>query len=523
MFKKLKVAAYCRVSTDDEEQLNSYETQVNYYTGYIKSKPDEWEFAGIYADEGITGTSARKRKDFLRMIQDAMDGKINIIIVKSVSRYARNTVDSLSNVRMLRDKGIKIFFEKENIDSLDPKCDMILSIYSSLAEEESRSISTNIRWSVQKRFEKGKVIMTFNNLMGYADGPEGSVVIVEKEAEIIREIYTRFLLGTSYTGIIEWLEGNKILTPKKKEKWTKSTIRSILGNEKYIGDAILQKTYKRDFLCERRVKNTGQAEQKYVENNHPAIIERNIWNAVQAEIERRNSLRSVRKTGKGRYTGQFAFSGKIECGNCGAKFRRHNHIYKGRRTHYWSCISHLDLGMERCIQRPLKESYLENLFVLALNDMLSDKADILKQLETVICESMRENSGEGGAFDRLKEIEIEASRLQDKMSELNKRRTLRDILLDEYNVQTKEIIQRLDGLFAERDSLTEKTRFIELNEAQFETVTKFLSEENQILRFDKDVFIRLVEKVIVYEKGNIVFGLKNGLELRSGNGCEEEF
>ena len=327
---KLKVAAYARVSTDEAEQLNSYKTQCDYYTSYIQGKL-EWEFVGLYADEGITGTSAKRRKEFQRLIRDAMDGKIDLILVKSVSRFARNTVDSLQTVRKLRDKGVKIYFEKENIDSLDAKCDMILSIYSSLAEEESRSISTNIRWAHQKKVERGEVVLNFNNIYGYQQDENKNVTIKIQEAEVVREIYHKYLIGYSIRRIIRELKENEIKSPLGSSKWSSSTIKGILESEKYIGDVILQKTYKRDFLTQRRVRNTGQAPQKYVENNHPAIIDKGTWKAVRAELKRRNELRSVERTGKGRYNGQYAFSGKIVCGLRGGGFRRHNYINDNKK------------------------------------------------------------------------------------------------------------------------------------------------------------------------------------------------
>jgi len=285
--KRIRVAAYCRVSTKSDDQQNSYEVQVNYYTQYINSKP-EWEFVDIYADPGLSGVFSKNRKRFNDLIRDALDDKIDLIIVKSVSRFARNTIDSISKIRALREKGVRVYFEKENIDSLDSKCDMILSIHASLAEDESRSISTNIRWSVMKRFEKGEVIMNFNNFYGYTLDANKKPVIVEKEAEVVRNLYFGYLIGRSYSDLIRDLQERGVPSPKGKVKWQKSTVQSILKNEKYMGDAIIQKTYKRDFLAPRRVKNTGQAPQKYVENNHPAIVDKTTWHAVQAETERRN-------------------------------------------------------------------------------------------------------------------------------------------------------------------------------------------------------------------------------------------
>jgi site-specific DNA recombinase len=510
--KKLRVAAYCRVSTDSEEQLNSYSTQVTYYTNYIKSKP-EWEFVGIYADEGITGTSAKKRKEFMRMINDAMNGKIDLIIVKSVSRYARNTVDSLSNVRMLREKGVKIFFEKENIDSLDPKCDMILSIYSSLAEEESRSISTNIRWSVQKRFEKGKVIMCFNCLYGYGQDKDGNVYIKEDEAEVVRDIYFGFLIGKSYQNIVEELKNRNIPSPKGNNTWSKSTIKSMLQNEKYMGDAILQKTYKRDFLTQRRVKNTGQAPQRYVENNHPAIIDKGTWKAVRAELKRRNELRSVERTGKGRYNGQYAFSGKIVCGLCGGGFRRHNYINDNKKEYVWTCKQHVKSN-KLCHQLPIKEEYLERIFVKTANKLISKREEILSAVKSSVKEAIVELDYKQDD-DNLIKIDKEIELLQNEIYNLSVKRRSKVIDADTYNSESQKAMSRIDELFAQRDKLVELNTAASLAKVKGEIVGRFLNEQTKLEKFDRDVFEKLVEKVIIKGKDNIMFEFKDGTSLKA--------
>lgn len=243
---KRKVAAYARVSTDNEEQLSSYAAQVDYYTRYIKSKT-EWDFVDIYTDEGITATNTKKRDGFKRMVKDALDGKIDLIVTKSVSRFARNTVDTLTTVRKLKEKGIEVYFEKENIYTLDSKGELLITIMSSLAQEESRSISENTTWGQRKRFADGKVSLPYKKFLGYERGEDGIPQIVEKEAKIVRLIYRLFLEGRTTTGIATHLTRLKVPTPAGKEKWTTSTIKSILTNEKYKGDALLQKSYTVDF------------------------------------------------------------------------------------------------------------------------------------------------------------------------------------------------------------------------------------------------------------------------------------
>lgn len=507
---KLKVAAYARVSTDEAEQLNSYKTQCDYYTEYIQGKK-EWEFVGLYADEGITGTSAKRRKEFQRLIRDAMDGKIDLILVKSVSRFARNTVDSLQTVRRLRDKGVKIFFEKENIDSLDAKCDMILSIYSSLAEEESRSISTNIRWAHQKKVERGEVVLNFNNIYGYQQDEDKNVTIKIQEAEVIREIYHKYLIGYSIRRIIRELKENEIKSPLGSSKWSSSTIKGILESEKYIGDVILQKTYKRDFLTQRRVRNTGQAPQKYVENNHPAIVDKLTWNAVQAEIERRNSLRSTEATGKGRYDMRYAFSGVIECGECNSNFRRHNYTNGNKIERTWACKEHLK-GNKYCTQEILKEEVLEEMFVNTLNRLLENRDKVLKKVEASVKEAMLEVGTDNK--QQIEKVDLMIEKLQADMLELNKRRGKREIEAEQYNTESREIMEQLDELFKQRDELIAEQSDGALSKSQYRMLTDFLKNEQKQTEFDKDVFTKLIEKIIVNSREDITFIFKDGTEIK---------
>lgn len=280
---KKRVAAYARVSTDQEEQQNSYEAQVEYYTRYIQSKP-EWEFVEVYADEGITGTNTKRRKNFNRMIEDALAGKIDLIITKSVSRFARNTVDTLTTIRSLKDKGIGVFFEKENIDTLDSKGELLITIMGSLAQEESRSISENVTWGWRKRLADGKVSVGYSHFLGYEKGEDGNMQIVESEAEIVRQIYGLFLDGQTPSSIASLLTESHIPTPAGKEVWQGSTVKSILTNEKYKGDALLQKTFTVDFLNKKQKINEGEVPQYYVENSH---LTAEVFDLVQYELRRR--------------------------------------------------------------------------------------------------------------------------------------------------------------------------------------------------------------------------------------------
>lgn len=287
--KKMKVAAYCRVSTELEEQDSSYEAQVEYYTSKI-SENENWKNAGIYADDGKSGTNTKKRADFNAMIQDALAGKIDMILTKSVSRFARNTVDSLVTIRKLKEKNVAVVFEKEGINTLEGTGEILITILSSLAQEESRNISENIRWGVVRKFEKGKVIVNCTKFMGYTKNEDGDLVIVPEEAEIVKLIFRLYLEGYSTGKIAKHLEEQGIKTATGQDKWHSTVIDKMLRNEKYMGDALLQKTYTVDFMTKKKVKNTGLVPQYYVEDDHEAIIPKELFYRVQEEMMRRASL-----------------------------------------------------------------------------------------------------------------------------------------------------------------------------------------------------------------------------------------
>ncbi|MFA5676700.1 MAG: recombinase family protein, partial [Christensenellales bacterium] len=425
-----------------------------------------------------------------------------------------------SIVRELREKGVKIFFEKENIDSLDSKCDMILSIHASLAEDESRSISTNIRWRKQKQVEAGEVSYNFNLLYGYrqekADketGEKKPVTICEPEAEVIRDIYLKYLIGYTYREIIRDFEERGIEPPHRGNKsglWQTSTVKSILENEKYMGDVILQKTYARDFLSERRVKNTGQAPQKYVENNHPAIIDKATWYAAQAEMERRVTLRTTEETGKGRYSGQYAFSGKIECGCCGAGFRRH-HAH-GEKA--WVCKQHIK-SSALCAALPIKETQLEAAFVRTLNGIIQNRDEIVGIVGEAVNEALTEVGDEMDNGDELRTVDAQIEGLQAQILALNKQRSRREIDAEGYNTESREVMAKLDALFAERDLIAEQRKTVTLSKAFQAVVADFLSTAGVRAEFDRDIFARLVDSIIVKSRENIIFILKDGTEVRA--------
>lgn len=356
--QKLRVAAYARVSTEQDEQESSYEAQVDFYTRHISSNPD-WEFVGVFADRGITGTNTKNRDEFNRMIELALAGGIDLILTKSISRFARNTVDTLQTVRKLKAAGVEVIFEKENLHTFDPKCEVMLTIMSSLAQEESRSISENVRWGQQKSMRDGKVRVPYSRFLGYRKGMDGRLEIDKEEAKVVRMIYEMFIAGKTIRSIAESLTKEGIPTPAGKSIWSVSTIRSILSNEKYKGDALLQKTYTVDYLTKEVRKNDGEVRQYLVENSHEPIIEPEVFDQVQALLPQRSKARA-------KIRGNHPFVGRIICGDCG-EFYGHK-VWRIRSTseHYdvWYC-NHKYEGV-RCMTPPLREDDIQTAFISLL-------------------------------------------------------------------------------------------------------------------------------------------------------------
>ena len=374
--KKRRVAAYCRVSTDQEEQLSSFEAQVNYYTSYINGNQD-YELAGIYADEGISGTSTKKREQFNRMIEDCKTGKIELIITKSISRFARNTLDCLKYVRQLKELGVEIYFEKENIRTLDNQGETLLTILSSLAQDESRAISENSTWGIRRRFEQGKLQINHTKFLGYDKDKSGNLIVNEKQAKIVRRIYKEFMDGKGANRIARDLESGGVANWNGKAKWYESSIRKMLTNEKYKGDALLQKTYTVDFLSKKRADNNGQVPQYYVEDSHPAIIDKEMWEAVQLEMERRRNFALQYGIQKLEYaTTSNPFAGRVICGSCGKIFGRkvwNSNDEKLRRI-IWRCNGkYPSKGEKGCESRHIDDIVLYQAFVNVFNMMIENK------------------------------------------------------------------------------------------------------------------------------------------------------
>ena len=369
--KKIRVAAYCRVSTDQEDQLHSFEAQVDYYTKYINDH-ENYEMAGIYADEGISGTNTKKREQFKRMIADCEKGKIDLVITKSISRFARNTQDCLMYSRKLKNLGIGIIFEKENINTLDSTGELLFTILSSLAQDESRNISENCKWGIRTKFKNGEMHLNTFKFLGYDKDENGKLIINREQAKTVRRIYRDFLWGLNPAQIAKELQEEQVPGCLGQTKWYASTVVGILKQEKHMGDALLQKTYTADFLTKRQVKNNGEVAQVYVKDSHKGIIDKETWNAVQEEFDRREKFMQRHGTDRYSYGSEcYPFCEKIFCGECGSLFTRHS--WKSRGIVQWQCKNHRKDGKVACTNAYVDNADLEKGFVKAFNRLVSER------------------------------------------------------------------------------------------------------------------------------------------------------
>lgn len=498
--RKRRVAGYARVSTDHEDQMTSYEAQVDYYTNYIKSRAD-WEFVNIYTDEGISATNTRHRDGFKRMVTDAMDGKIDLIVTKSVSRFARNTVDSLTTVRKLKDKGIEIYFEKENIWTLDAKGELLITIMSSLAQEESRSISENVKWGHRKRFADGKVSMPYGHFLGYDKGEDGIPVINPKQAETVKLIYQLFLEGYTFHSIARELTAKAIPTPGGKTKWSQGTVKSILTNEKYKGDALLQKCFTVNFLTKEKKKNEGEVPQYYVEHSHEAIISQQVFDWVQEEIRRRLD-------GRKRYSGVSMFSSKIKCGECGGWYgaKVWHSTDKYRRTVY-RCNEKFN---HHCKTPHLDEQEIKDIFVKAVNKLISDKEEVLSNL-VLFKEKLTDTAELAKEKDQLA---AELSSLAEKVQSLINENARIARNQEEYNLE----YAALAGQYEERRKEYEKVcNDIQKRRVRAEQMDSFIEElkgQELVKEFNEKLWCSLVDCITVYDKDDIQVTFKDGTNIK---------
>ena len=497
--QKRKVAGYARVSTDHADQVTSYEAQVEYYTRYIKER-DDWEFVGMYTDEGISATNTRHRNGFKQMIEDALNGKIDLIVTKSVSRFARNTVDSLTTVRKLKDKGIEIYFEKENIWTLDAKGELLITIMSSLAQEESRSISENVTWGHRKRFADGKVSVPFKHFLGYDRGADGNLVINKEQARTVKLIYRLYINGYTFHSIAKELMSKGILSPGGCEKWRANTVRSILMNEKYKGDALLQKKFTVDFLTKESKKNEGEVPQYYVQHNHEAIIPPQVFDWVQEEIKNRRKAKT-------RYSGISIFSSKIQCGQCGSWFgSKVWHSTDKYRRKIYQCNNKEQC---HCSTPHLTEKEIEQICVKALNQLIENKDTILSNIELLKQQA-----------DQSETLEQERATLDMKLGLLSTQiqQTITENAhvaqnQSEYEIKYNELVSKYEVTKEKYDQVNLKIQHNKAHKQQIDQFIKNLQKREFIEKFDENLWCSLSNRIIVYSKDSIHVIFKDGTEI----------
>ena len=495
---KKRVAAYCRVSTDSEEQLNSYEAQKSYYTQKIADSPD-WEMAGIYADEGISGTSMKKRTEFKKMITACKRGRIDLIITKSLSRFARNTVDCLETVRLLKANGIGVYFEKENINTLTESSEFLITLFSGFAQAESESLSKNVAWGWRKSAEAGNVYFQYKRMLGYRKGTDGQPEIVPEEAEIIRRIYRRYLAGCSLGQIKQELEQDNIPTAQKVERWSSAVIHNILTNEKYMGDALLQKTYITDCITKKVKKNMGERPMYYVENNHPAIISREMFDQVQKEMTRRSSKRKVlQKSGKtelGKYSGKYALTELLVCGECGSPYKRVTWARNGKKRIVWRCVSRLEFGTKYCHNSPtLDESRLHNAILAAMNEYTAIRQEVCPDVLAMVEEAKRAMSQAGAMLLELKKRMDAVSQEQSDVLD----RLLANMADAELNARMKALTDEKEALKAQILKVQQKEVSMAEQAAKRQRMWDSLMECSAgYTEFDDEFVRQIIQKITV--------------------------
>ena len=501
---KKRVAAYCRVSTDSEEQLNSYEAQKSYYTQKIADSPD-WEMAGIYADEGISGTSMKKRTEFKKMITACKRGRIDLIITKSLSRFARNTVDCLETVRLLKANGIGVYFEKENINTLTESSEFLITLFSGFAQAESESLSKNVAWGWRKSAEAGNVYFQYKRMLGYRKGTDGQPEIVPEEAKIIRRIYRRYLAGCSLGQIKQELEQDNIPTAQKVERWSSAVIHNILTNEKYMGDALLQKTYITDCISKKVKKNMGERPMYYVENNHPAIIPRETFDQVQKEMTRRSSKRKVlQKSGKtelGKYSGKYALTELLVCGECGSPYKRVTWARNGKKRIVWRCVSRLEFGTKYCHNSPtLDESRLHNAILAAMNEYAAIRQEVCPDVLAMVEEAKRAMSQAGAMLLELKKRMDEVSQEQSDVLD----RLLANMADAELNARMKALTDEKEALKAQILKVQQKEVSMAEQAAKRQQMWDSLKECSAGYTEFDDEFVRQIIRKITVEDAETI-------------------
>lgn len=518
-FKALRVAAYCRVSTTLEQQESSYEAQVSYYTEKIKSNPN-WKLAGIYADDGKSATNTKKRDDFNAMIEDCMAGKIDMVITKSVSRFARNTVDSLQNIRKLKEKNIAVFFEKEGVNTLEGTGELLITILSSQAQEESRNLSENTRWGLVRRFENGVVSVNHNKFLGYTKDKNGELVIVPEEAELVRRIFRLYLEGNSVIQIKKILESEGITTVTGGTKWWDSTITKMLSNEKYMGDVLQQKTYTIDFLTKKRVKNDGIVPQYYIEDDHEAIIPKELYYQVQEEKARRASLsktaaarraKQEQEKEKSKYSSKFALSDIMVCKECGQPYRRQIWSKYGQKIAVWRCENRLKNGTKNCRHSPtFKENILHEAIMTAINSVVENRGEFVGAFR----ENVIRVIGSYSTRNVDTEYDGQIEKLQGEMLALIEENAKQGTITEDFDEQYHRIAEQINALKQKKLELVREQKRAENFQQRLDDMDACLKKTTcEVGEFDNDLVRRLLQNIQAVKEDLIEIQFKSGIVM----------
>jgi len=513
---KKRVAAYCRVSTDSEEQMLSYDAQVSEYTNKINSTP-EWQMVEIFADAGISGTNVKKRTAFNMMINACRLGKIDLIITKSISRFARNTVDCLEHVRMLKGMGVEVYFEKENIFSFDAKMELVLSLLSSIAQEESRNISENTKWGIKKRMRDGKAIVNCENFMGYDKDENGNLIVNKKEAEIVKRIFREFIDGKGVAKICRELERDGIKTINGNTKWHDAVIRKMLRNEKYYGELLLQKTVTLDYLTKQRAVNNNHSDQYRVENNHEPIVSKELWDMVQTEFDRRFAIYSGANKDRSKYSKRYAFSGKLICGVCGTSYKRRH--WNGKLSCakiVWQCVKYINQNAnsgERCPSKSVDDEVLKATFVRVFNEEFNDRDTFFKAFMKNIEKVVNRSSDGPSVLDK------KIASLEEDLSGLITLKLHKEIDEQAYSREYQRISREISDLqFKKQEVVTENLEHAQ-DFSKLQAVKEIVGDGSKALtEFDDALFEAMVEKVIIKSPTEFEFIFESGQRVKAKAG-----
>lgn len=511
-YKQINVAAYCRVSTDSDDQLQSYEAQVAYYTDHICKNP-KWHFVGIYADEGITGTVVSKRERFKDMIKDCEKGKIDLILTKSVSRFARNTVDSLNYVRKLKAMNIGVYFEEQNIDTLTTDSEMFIGLYSVMAQSESENISANVKWGVRQRMKNGTFSFHFNTY-GYRKGENGEPEVVPEEAEYIRKMFDLYLDGYSTRNIAIHINEIGGRTRKGKE-WEWRSVQDILSNEKYVGDMLMQKTYSTDCISKKRKKNNGELPKYLISNNHTPIVSRETFKLVQAERARRNSKRkksSQATTELGCYNSKYALSDVLICGECGSSYVRNTKYYKGEKWVYWRCINRIENGTKFCNKSSgIREEKIHAAICRAISKISPSNDEVFNSMKNTLKYAMAEDDAELNKFN----VELNIKQLQDEAEDYMMKAACTEGDKSKYLNEVEKIFAKVKILREQLELLEASTVISCANDFERNKISEIFETMNfEIVEYDDLLVRRLIEciKIMGDKTVNIIF--KGGMEIK---------